>query len=897
MGNLSLKAKAYIFFIITAGLILLPLTATHIHPSQLGMIVGLTVLGSVSLLYKVIGSTDRSHYNISFLIYAFALVNVGVEGTIVVIVISNLVEWAVHKYAWYIQVFNITSFIIAIVLAGNALHLFDPVVELSSLWAVPAVLAAILIFNLANHLMIGIVLFLARDENFIKSGVFDWFPLALDFSLLSMGGVLAFIWAVNPLAVILGLVPLYLIYSTLRVPALERKTNLDAKTGLFNAEYFRHELEEELARAERYNRPLTVVLGDLDLLRNINNTYGHLAGDVALKGIADILKSSVRAYDIVSRFGGEEFAILMPETTPDEAHEVSERLRTLIEANRFVITTSVTPIQVTMSFGVAGRIEGRQLGANEIIHNADVALYHAKLSGRNQVILYVETGLNPFHLAQGSGEEPAPIQEVPPAVFQPPAAVGAAVPPAAEAKTVPAKPTAPQGKPQWVVNGFIGLLLFISAAIFALTFDPAQPIDWVSLGCYGAMVALTEWLSIEIYVRDTSISTSIVPILAGTLLLGPVGAVTLGAVFAIVTMIKHHSPLNRFFFNVSNQLIACLALLLFFRWIGFDFLRAALPLQIIVGMLAGGYVFLSTTLLLSMIIDLNMGESFIQIWKERFSWLGFSYLALGLVAVVLLFSSVRLGFLGMLAILLPMFLLRYSQVQFLDRTEKVVVELHNKNNALEASSTEINNLNTELLDALVEAIDLRDPYVVGHSRQVARYAKLIAAQMGFTAAQVARIHKAGLLHDIGKLGIPEAILFKPGRLNADEYAVMKNHAALGAEILKTSHALQEFIPIIVHHHEYYNGKGYPSGLSGETIPLEARIIALSDAVEAMASDRPYRKGLSMTEILTELERCSGTQFDPQVVRALFAVIKQQDEVVINSAKEVIQRAELVIAPQ
>jgi putative nucleotidyltransferase with HDIG domain len=265
------------------------------------------------------------------------------------------------------------------------------------------------------------------------------------------------------------------------------------------------------------------------------------------------------------------------------------------------------------------------------------------------------------------------------------------------------------------------------------------------------------------------------------------------------------------------------------------------------------------------------------------------------VTVVLTYGFLRLGLLGIVAILLPLFLLRFSQKQYIDRTENMVTELRENNVVLKNSSEEIQILNGELLNALVEAIDLRDPYVTGHSQQVARYAVTIATQMGLSQEKVERIHKAGLLHDIGKLGISEAILFKPSRLNAEEYTIIKNHAALAAEILKTSHALQEFIPIIVHHHERYDGKGYPDCLRGENIPLEARIIALADSVEAMASDRPYRKGLSLEEILNELKRNSGTQFDPQVVRAFIQVVdKQGNTVVINSAKHVMHRAAITV---
>ena len=169
---------------------------------------------------------------------------------------------------------------------------------------------------------------------------------------------------------------------------MERKTEIDSKTGLFNHEYFKKQLNNELTRANRFDRPLSIILADLDLLRNINNTYGHLAGDEVLIGMAKTMKDSVRDYDVVCRFGGEEFAILLPETTLSQAYERAELIRKAIENLEFTVPTSLTPIRATMSFGIAHR-ENFSQTADEITHNADLALYHSKLSGRNRSFAYV----------------------------------------------------------------------------------------------------------------------------------------------------------------------------------------------------------------------------------------------------------------------------------------------------------------------------------------------------------------------------------------------------------------------------------------------------------------------------------------------------------------------------
>jgi len=279
--------------------------------------------------------------------------------------------------------FNATCYILVMYVAHLIYVAINAAGGIHTALAVLALVAAMAGFTLLNHLLVGIIVWLARGESFRASGVFDPLPLMIDMTLLSLGGILVLVWEANPYALVLFSLPLYLIYSTLRVPALERKTELDSKTALFNHGYFMQQLAGELERANRFDRPLSVIMADVDLLRNVNNTYGHLAGDEVLIRLAEILKQAVREYDVVARFGGEEFSILMPETRVEQAFRRAETLRQAVESTPFEISTSVTPIRITISVGIAAR-ESVSQPAEEILHNADTALYHSKLKGRNK---------------------------------------------------------------------------------------------------------------------------------------------------------------------------------------------------------------------------------------------------------------------------------------------------------------------------------------------------------------------------------------------------------------------------------------------------------------------------------------------------------------------------------
>jgi diguanylate cyclase (GGDEF)-like protein/putative nucleotidyltransferase with HDIG domain len=368
---------------------------------------------------------------------------------------------------------------------------------------------------------------------------------------------------------------------------MEELSYTDFLTGLRNHRYLQERLDEEISRAHRHQRPLSLVMLDLDHFRGINAAHGHQAGDDLLQQLAQVVRAGLRDSDIPTRYGGEEFAIIMPETSKTEAELAGERVRRSVEGHAFRLRSPDGPqqLQLTISLGVA-ELPDDTADKEGLIMAADVALLRAKHLSRNRVCSF------------SAGDELASVR-----------------------------------------------------------LDPAE--------LYRVLQTAT--------------------------------------------------------------------------------LAAAA--------------------------------------------------------------------------------------------------------------------------SLAQALDARDHYTRGHSESVTRYALAIARAMGVPTEELANLQIAGLLHDIGKIGIPDGVLNKPGHLTEEEWRLVRTHPSVGASILGKAPLLTRIIPVVLGHHERFDGGGYPHGLAGEQIPLGARILAVADAYDAMTSHRPYRLPVSHEEALAELRINAGSQFDPQVVGA------------------------------
>ncbi|MBR5304653.1 MAG: HD domain-containing protein [Candidatus Gastranaerophilales bacterium] len=184
------------------------------------------------------------------------------------------------------------------------------------------------------------------------------------------------------------------------------------------------------------------------------------------------------------------------------------------------------------------------------------------------------------------------------------------------------------------------------------------------------------------------------------------------------------------------------------------------------------------------------------------------------------------------------------------------------------------------IKSIASALDAKDPYTHGHSMRVTLYSIILAKEYNVKESELEHIETAGLLHDIGKIAIPQAILCKPGRLTDDEFAIMKSHPSNSEKLIASIKKLHEVSPGVKHHHERWDGKGYPDNLAGENIPFSARVIAIADTYDAMTSTRSYRKALDHDIAIAEIEKCAGTQFDPQLAKKFVEI-----ENIIKGAKE------------
>jgi len=839
------------------------------------------------------------HTSVVFLVAAALLLPP--ELIVLIPLVQTVPEWLKERYPWPIAGFNISNYTLDSLAAWGTATLVNRHGE--SLIANPearfavAGLAAAVAFVAVNHVLVGVILKLGRGHSFRESGLFGVEAISVDVVLTILGVSLAAFWSWNPWLIFAALAPLVVVHRSLSVPQLQAEARVDPKTGLYNARYFATTLAAELARAARFERPMSLIMADLDLLRDINNSYGHLAGDAVLKGIAEIFHAELRHYDVPARFGGEEFSILLPETPPEQAMEIAERIRRAVAEREFEVETAAEPIRATVSLGVAG-FPKDGADANELIHQADLAVYRGKLQGRNRV---VGASTEPLLLAAERGAKLRAVVEDGEHVTPLPAADPIEQP---EERRSP-KPRTLHGPTFFQLSRRLALVVAsvsvigIGAGAAGLIFGNST--DYVGLLAVLALVGAGQALSFELAEVEGSLSVSVVGSLAGAALFDYRAALPLAVTIAVVDWSARRNSLHTVVYNIGTMALSSLAAAgVFSIWSA-----SGNPGRLLIatlGLAGGALYFLVNMGLLSFASGVEGHESPWAVFHERFAWLLPHYVVYGFIGAVMGIGYTAVGLYGLAVFAVPLLLMRKTQEAYLKHTQKSAQKLReaaetiqSQNVSLEQANKALRERSTAAMESLSATVDARDSYTAGHSRRVQQLSLAIGRELALSQAELELLGYAALFHDIGKLGIPDAILLKPASLTPEEWTLMQRHAEEGARIIDRLGFLEDAVPAIRHHHERFDGTGYPDKISGDEIPLGARIIHVADALDSMLTTRIYRAARPVNEALTEVKDKAGSQFCPRCVAALERILPLDSVVADLPLAEAEHQPELVRA--
>ncbi|MGQ5711370.1 HD-GYP domain-containing protein [Desulforudis sp. DRI-14] len=386
---------------------------------------------------------------------------------------------------------------------------------------------------------------------------------------------------------------------------------------------------------------------------------------------------------------------------------------------------------------------------------------------------------------------------------------------------------------------------------------------WLPGFPYALLIHLSIWSIISVVSeskpvslgRDNIITVSFAVHIAAVIYFGTAFALTICAIGNIVTDLIGRRGLSRILFNVAQYSITIWVTGIIFTNLKQSEEMVRLDLQqdflaIIVSCLV--YIVLNWVLV-GTIIGLSGNHPLRYTLTRDFKAVLFHYAALAPLAILLVLLYEQ-NPLAIALVALPLMMTHSSISHYV------------------AVMTQAR----ETIELLSDTIDERDRYTASHSKRVAEYARMTAEEMGLQTRDIEDIYMAGRVHDLGKIAIPDAILLKNGHLSDEEFAAIKTHPKTSFFLLSRIKMYEQAARLALHHHERYDGKGYPTGLKGQSIPLGSRVLAVADAHDAMTTDRPYRRALSQEQALSELERHKGTQFDPEVVEAFLSALARKE---------------------
>ncbi len=421
---------------------------------------------------------------------------------------------------------------------------------------------------------------------------------------------------------------------------------------------------------------------------------------------------------------------------------------------------------------------------------------------------------------------------------------------------------------------------------------------------FGLLIALTMTLDlvrIDIFERG-NISPAVVAAVALALLYGPAGPICAEAAILLPRVLRPGAPLVKRAFDFGELSLAGAAAAGLFLLAPVHQAGLIIALSVPAGLL----YYVVNAGLLAVVWSLDEGISPLAAWRERLAWLWVHNVAAGLIAGLFVVAERALGVSAFILFCVPLLLAWLTQKQYVERSRTSVEALRASHHELEAANEQLRvalGENEQLLErtkraylstitSLARTIEAKDPYTGGHTERVAEYALMLARELDFDDEELSSVEVGAVIHDIGKIGIPDRILLKPGRLDSAEFEEMRKHPEISSYILDELELPPVVRDMARNHHERFDGKGYPDGLKGKEIPLAARILTVADAFDAMTSDRPYRRALSQEVAAAEIKRNAGSQFCPDVVAALEVCLtrpaRARERVTVQSAMPALQ---------
>jgi len=415
------------------------------------------------------------------------------------------------------------------------------------------------------------------------------------------------------------------------------------------------------------------------------------------------------------------------------------------------------------------------------------------------------------------------------------------------------------------LKAYVAIIILLGTAFFVFTLNQAYEVDVVGLIVFTLLSIIAE--SLVIVTRgQRALSVGFVIALAAIMLFGVPEAAWITSLGIMLRIIRHEGkifhpfnfPIEKTLFNGANIALSAGLAGLCYEYLGgtpgvidlnssIAAIFAAITAMIV-------YILVNAAIM-SILMHLITGENFFSNFLNNIAWVIKDYIAMAPLAILMAIAYISYKIAGILIIFGPLLFARYSFKMYIDMRDIYI----------------------DTVKSLSQAVEAKDPYTNGHSRRVGEYACKLAERLGLSPKKVENLKIAAILHDIGKIGIDESILNKPGRLTEEEFEKIKQHPEIGVKIIKDIDFLKDASEIILSHHERYDGTGYPEGRKHKDIILEAQILSIADVFDALTSERPYRNAMTVEEALDIIEKGKGIQFDSKLADAFIKMVKDDKE--------------------